>query len=493
MELQFLFAGDLIPAVQAFIRSAYGLLLIATLVLTLGPSRWFFTSGRYGGYAKPDRITDTIQNPVLLPVILVLWFACGVMLAIGRHTVLFSFLNLLLCRYFFIHMRWKGILRGMGAPGFLTYWLGACVFFLEYGLHMDPGGTVRSAALNVFRVDFAAIMLSAGAYKLLCGYPANEGMEYGMVNPWWGYWWRYYKRLPAGHILFRFLNHMAYGTEIVAAILMLIPPTAVIGAWLIILSFVFIATQIRLGFLCEMVIVGALIFMRSGSYFDHFVHNWIAEPGITTVAATPGMQAINSALTIVLWTYLVLLPLAHAGLWYNFLGRKSLPPPLQRILEIYTNFFGIIIWRVFTIDVVNFFADIYVQDRESGPRKLYSHFGAFDRRSRFRYNHVGEFVCLASVFTTLKYYPSNSELFQERILRYAATVPCPPGSRIVFEYRSIKKSSRGFEFVPVLEYVVDVYLRTVDQRVIDQSFSFRAGSSPVHEGARPGSYAPLTA
>jgi hypothetical protein len=142
--------------------------------------------------------------------------------------------------------------------------------------------------------------------------------------------------------------------------------------------------------------------------------------------------------------------------------------------------------------VVNFFADIYLQDQTTGARKLYSHFGAFDSRSRFRYDHVGEFVCLASVFTTLKYYPSNSALFQERILRYAATVPCPPGSRVVFQYRSIKKSSEGFEFVPVLEYVVDIYLRTVDQTVLDPSFSLRAGSSPVHEGVRPGSYAPLT-
>src|ERR1043166_5470570 len=310
MELPFLFSGDLSLAMQAFIRSAYGLLLIATLVITLGPSRWFFTSECYGGYAKGGRLTDLIQNPVILPLILLLWFGSGVMLFLGRHTVVFSLINLLLCRYFFIHMRWKGILRGMGAPGFLTYWLGACVFFLEYGLQMDPGGSVRSAALNVFRVDSAPSMLSAGAYKLLCGYPANEGMEYGMVNPWWGYWWRYYKRMPAGHILFRFLNHMAYGTEVVAAILMLIPATAMLGAWLIVLSFMFIATQIRLGFLCEMVIVGALIFMTSGSYPDQFVAGWVAPAMPAPGPISAPVQLLNSVLTVVLWCYLILLPLA---------------------------------------------------------------------------------------------------------------------------------------------------------------------------------------
>jgi hypothetical protein len=493
MDFSFPFQNGLTPAMQAFIRSSYGLVLIGTLLISLGPSRWFFASERYGGYAKSDRITDAIQNPALLPLILVLWFSCGIMLLLGRHTVIYSFLNLLLCRYFFIHMRWIGILRGMGAPGFMTYWLAACVFFLEYGLHMDPGGSIRRLALTAFRLDFAAIMLSAGAYKLLCGYPRSEGMEYGMVNPWWGYWWRYYKEMASDHLVFRFLNHMAYGTEIIAGILMLIPVTAVLGAWLIIVSFIFIATQIRLGFLCEMVMVGALIFMEPGSFADQFVRSWIPEPSLTVASISGPLRHVNALMIVFLWGYIILLPLAHAGLWYNFLHRKALPGALQKILEAYTNFFGIIIWRVFTIDVVNFFANIYVQDKATGVKKPYSHFGTLDWNSRLRYTHVGEFVCLASVFTTLKYYPSNSPLFHERLLRYARTIPCPAGSRVLFEYRSIGKSPQGFEFLPAVEYGVDVYLRTIDQNVIDKNFSLRVDASPVHEARRPGTYAPLSA
>ena len=37
-----------------------------------------------------------------------------------------------------------------------------------------------------------------------------------MVNPMWGYWWRFYARLPPRHPMFRILNQLAYGTEIVA-------------------------------------------------------------------------------------------------------------------------------------------------------------------------------------------------------------------------------------------------------------------------------------
>jgi len=485
--------GDISIGIQIFIRACYGLLLIGTLMISLGPSRWFFISERYGGYAKSDRLTDSIQNPLLLPWILALWLLCGIMLVIDRYTVAFSLINLILCRYFFIQMRWKSILRGMGAPGFMTYWLGACVFFLEYGLHLDPSGVIRSSAITAFRFDFAVIMISAGVYKLVCGYPRNEGMELGMVNPWWGYWWRFYKTIPPHHAFFRSLNHMAYGTEIVAGVMMLIPATAVLGAWLIILSFLFIASQIRLGFLSEMVMVSGLIFMGPGSIADSFLQGWFTLPSLPTQLVPAPFHFISYGVNIFLMAYLLLLPVAHAGLWYNFLGRKSLAAPLQKLLERYTNLFGIIIWRVFTVDVINFFTEIYVEEKAGGARKQYARFGKWDWQGRFRYQHVGEFICLASVFTTLKYYPSNRALFEERLVRYARTIPCSRDSLIVFEYKSIRKQQSGFDYHPVAEYLVDVESGRVEVKVLDHDFSIRVESSPVHEARRPGSYAPAIA
>jgi hypothetical protein len=459
--------------------------------VTLPQSRWFFISERYGGYAKSDPFTDRIQNPTLLPFILTLWFLCAAMMVLGYYTVWCSLINLLLCRYFFIHMRWEGALRGMGAPGFMTYWLAACVFFLEYSLHMDPTATLRPLVLLLFKVDFAAIMLSAGLYKLLCGYPKNEGMEYGMVNPWWGYWWRWYRKVSPDHLLFKTLNHLAYSTEILAAILMLIPSTEVLGALLIIVSFLFIATHIRLGFLCEMVMVSALLYMEPGSLGDRVISSFVPA----TLPVSPFSPPLDTVLRLALWGYILLLPAAHGGLYYNFLARRPLPTILQKVLEKYTNFFGIIIWRVFSVDVVNFFSNIYIMNKQTGEKKLYSLFGIPDWNSRFRYLHVGEFICLASVFTTLKYYPSNLGLFHERLLRYAKTIPSPPGSVVLFEYVSIAKSKGRFEFVPVVQYLVDIDQEKIEERLLDSRFSVRkAGdASPVHEGAYPGSYAPLKA
>ena len=104
-------------------------------------------------------------------------------------------------------------------------------------------------------------MLSAGVYKFTAGYrrELRHGVRHGESgmgllvaasgdrsgpSAWW----------------FRLFNELAWSTEVIGALSMLVPPTRNLGAMFILVSFVFIATQIRLGFLCEMVMVCCLIF-----------------------------------------------------------------------------------------------------------------------------------------------------------------------------------------------------------------------------------------
>jgi hypothetical protein len=161
---------------------------------------------------------------------------------------------------------------------------------------------------------------------------------------------------------------------------------------------------------------------------------------------------------------------------------------VQRLLERYTNLFGIIIWRVFSVDLVNFFVRPAREPRDGGARTPVAALGSWPR-----FNHVGEMICLTSLFTTLKYYPSNDAIFRERLLRYARTLPKQPEEVIVFEYVSVVKREARFDWVPKGEYRVDVEAGTVAERLFDRTFSTRAAhaASPVHEGAVPGSYAPI--
>ena len=484
---------DLLPAfsvsTQAFVRVAYGLLMLATLVQALPEARRFFMSERWGGYTQSSRLADAIQNPLVMPLVLAIWMAAAAALVAGWASPWPALVNLLMCRYFFIQMRWRSVLRGMGAPGFMAYWTGLAVFLLEYTQRFAP--EVRSLALLVLQVDLALIMLSAGIYKFTAGYPRNQGMELGLCNPMWGYWWRWYAARPPNSAVFWTMNQFAWGTEVVLALLMLVPATRELGGLLLIVSFLFILTQIRLGFLCEMVVVCGLLYVQSGGA----VERWIVAatgPVQAPLAAAPGvaLETANTLLGGALWTYLLLLPLAHAGLYYNFYARRALTAPVQHVLERYTNLFGMIIWRVFSVDLVNFFIRIWREPRHGGTRTPAGTLGSWPR-----FNHVGEMICVTSLFTTLKYYPSNEGMFRERLLRYARTIPHERSEVLVFEYVSVVRRETRFDWVPAGEYRVDVEAETVTERALDESFAPRAAHavSPVHAGDLPGSYAPASA
>lgn len=450
--------------------------MLLTLTMTLPHARRFFASERYGGYAKSTRFSDAAQSPAGITLILIVWLAAAVALIIGFQTIIFALINLAFCYYFFVQTRWKSILRGMGAPGFMTCWLAALVFFLEYAQKFDPSHKLLEQTLLVFRVDFALIMIAAGFYKLIAGYAKNQGMELGLVNPWWGYWWRLYKKTDPSHFSFRIFNFLAYNTELAAGVFMLIPVTQFFGGLLIALSFLFILTQIRLGFLGEMVILATFLFVGEAIFGKTTAFN--------ALATTPALFGpLNTAISVFLWGYLIMLPLAYGFMYYNFLRRKRLPKIIQVVMERYTNFFGMIIWRVFSVDIVNFFVNIYLQDRTTSAREKYNDW--------LRFWHVGEFITLASLFTTLKYYPSNFDLFKERVLRYAKTIPGAKGSLVIFEYMSIQKDNQ-FRFAPAAEFIVDAERDTVEEIAIIKDFSVRAvhSVSPVFGAAKPGSYAP---
>jgi hypothetical protein len=483
------FDPQLSPGLQGLIRTAYGLLLVGTLLLALPHFRRFFLSERWGGYIASSPGGDALHNPVVASTAFAVWLLAGACLALDVCAVVAALVALLMARHWFIALRWRSVHRGMGAPGFLTYWLAAAVCLLEYTARNAP--ELRPLATMLLHLDFAAIILSAGLYKLVAGYARNHGMELGLANPEWGYWWRTYAGLPPGHPMFRTLNHLAWISEILAAICLMFPASRLVGAAILIGSFAFVATQIRLGLLCEMVMVCGLLYLPAGSAADRWLAS-LAPAAPALGSADPAWLApVNWALQLGLWGYLLLLPLAHGGLWVNLLAGRRLPGGLQRGLEVYTNLFGIIIWRVFSVDVLNFFIRVYQEPRGGGPRRLLTEYGW---RGGFRYSHVGECIALTCIFTTLKYYPTNAELFRERLLRYARTVACPGDDLLVFEYVSILKEPARFAFLPVAEYTLDPRTGEIAERVRNAAVSVRAGhpASPLHAGLRPGSYAPST-
>lgn len=481
------FFPNLSASTQVLFRMGYGLAMLATILWTFRPGIWFFRSERWGGYGDRSPRAEFLQNPFAHALLTGLWIAANSCLVWGHNTVAFAALNLAICWYYFVFMRWHSLLRGMGAPGFFCYWMGAAVLILETGRHLDHTGIILIVGLLTLQWDYALIQLCAGSYKGVCGYSRNTGMQLGLANPMWGHHWRFYKKMDPAHPLFRFLNQVSFRVQIMAGLLMLIPSTRWLGAAAIALSFLFVMTQIRLGFLLPKVMLGALLFVPAGSTFDRWLSQFVE---VTPVSQSlPGLPLGAIALMVgFLTTYLVLLPLAKMGQWYNFLKGKSLPGPWQSYLERWCNAFGIIIWRVFSVDVIDFFVRIYITDEE-GEETEYTCFGKVGGQTRGRYLQVAESIALVSIFTTLKYHPSDSDFFREKLLRYARTLP-HGGRGVRFAYTGLEHRGRQFEFVPMADFMVDLDAGTIVRRGQTRQV---CDESPVRASVQPGSYLPVVA
>src|SRR5262249_35334403 len=147
-----------------------------------------------------------------------------------------------------------------------------------------------------------------------------------------------YAAASPSHWVFRALNHLAWTTEIAIAVLAVIPIARPLAGLLLVISFAFIATQIRLGWLCEMVMVAGLLYVGPsdviGITIAQYAPSWLLTSVHATAANVESLEAVFGAALV---GYLLLLPLAHAGLFVNFYGRRTLPPLAQRALERYTN------------------------------------------------------------------------------------------------------------------------------------------------------------
>lgn len=472
---------DLLPTfdykIQVFFRIVTSCLFLLFFVLNVPILKLYFRGKSYGGYHDEVGLQKYL-SPFVANSLLSCWILCIIAILFDQFVVLASLVNLCLAYYFFIRLRWRSLARGMGAPGFMFFWLAACVFLLE--LTTRYANSARPWIILMFQIDFAIIMLSAGIYKVTSGYLQNNGMELGMLNPQWGYWPSFFKSLSPKNPIFYFLNQAAWLNEIVGAVLMLIPQTRLIGGFIIAISFLFVGTQIRLGNLVYMVMAGTIVFIHEGSFVSTAVSALIPTVSLPSLIDFSPLAALISTLGIL---YIILRPISLAGLYYNFYLQKKLPNFVQWSLDRYTNLFGIIMWRVFTIDIVNFFVDIYLV--KDGKKTKISH---YDRMGDWRFNQVCESITVTTIFTALKYFPGNLVIFKDRILSYVKTLP--PHDAVVFEYFKLVKGDNYFEFRKVAEYFVQSDHLT--ETLIDSRFDPRMSDSQSasHACQSPGSYSP---
>ena len=451
---------------------------------------FFPVAFRYPGKASAGILPNFFEIGLGL-----LWLGSSVALIAGDATdrLLGLLVLFIIFRCYYVHDRWKNVRRGAGAPGFMSAWIVFYLLLLELSCWLDADGRLALGALNLMKFDFALIILCAGAYKMLTGYFSGAGMEYGQVNPLWSYHWKYLRRLNPGSPFFSFSNYTASLVELSAGLLMLVPVPWLqfTGALLVSLSFVYIGALIRLGRLaCLMAVIPLFFWPYLPSSIIH-----ASRPLARNLLPSWGISAGMIAIALLMVAMVLVKIMQYLNLFLN----RQLFPLLQKALTFMADLWPIIIWRVFTPDVTNFFVRIYTISKSRQKTalihesKTYNYSDWRQPLLKLRFLNVTESIAITSVFTVLKYFPSKTEVFRERLLSYAFSIqaaPCDNVQDLIFEYVAIRKKPGCFEFIPVGSFTVDLAtcLITEDRYLEDFDFSQPAVYSPVRESVGYGTY-----
>lgn len=320
-------------------------------------------------------------------------------------------------------------------------------------------------------------------------------MEYGLANPIWGYFWKFFKRLSPKNFFLQVQDRIAALSQIVMGLSLafspLFAPLGWIGAGLCAGTFFYLMFTVRLGRLAPLMMIMAL------PYLPDVGLNLTGGLGLARNFAPLTLPSVLvSVFSGLCWAYVIVLPLVKVMQYTNLFLARRFPEPFQSLFTRYQNWVPIIMWRVFTPDVTNFFIRIRkiepatgestsIGDEESG----YAYGGGGGLLWKLRYLHVTESIAVTTVFTTLKYFQSRRELFERKLIEYARTLGT--GS-FEFEYVAILKAETSFEFLPVGRFRVDTTAGVIEEEKLVPTFDYGAPAdfSHIKETAGYGTYVP---
>src|SRR6266498_2548037 len=387
------------------------------------------------------------RTPIRVAVYCV-WALASLSLLFGVYPVAGAAVLFPLFRRIYIKGRWKTLFRGGGAPGFMSHFSLLYILAFEIARTFDPSARFAGALYTMFRVDFGVVLACSGTYKSLSGYLKGEGMEYGLANPIWGYHWRFFQRVNPRNLLLRAQNTNAALSQVTMGVLLalspLYAPLGWVGGLMCAGAFFYLIFMVRLGRLAALMMIVPL------PYFPDLGVSLVGSAVARDFTQVALPHVVVSALVALCWIYVAVLPFVKVMQYTNLFLTRKFPEPFQRLFTWYQNWVPIIMWRVFTPDVTNFFIRIREVDPATGATKAiadeetgYSYANLRGLGWKLRYLHVTESIAVTTVFTTLKYFQSKRDLFERKLVEYARSIG---DGTYEFEYVAIQKGAKGFDF-----------------------------------------------
>ena len=432
----------------------------------------------------------------LLLIIYIFWLAASILLIIKRSNILSNLFLFILFRHYFISGRWRSLFRGGGAPGFISHYCILFVLLFDLSVYIDPTLLLAEKVYIIIQYDFAFIMLCSGLYKALVGYFKRNGMEFGLVNPVWGYHYKFFKSMSPNSRYLHFQNVMASSGELLVGFLLLFPSLKLYGALICMISFLYLLPLIRLGRLSFLMIILPILFLPDlGLYMNNYESSLISENYDNRNAFHDSYLYILG--TTLAYAYCFFLPFIKITQYFNLFLDIKFSKTWQLVVNKISSFVPIIIWRVFTADITDFFIRIILIDKNNNTESIlvdenqtYNYKKWNDISIKHRYLQVTESITIVSLFNTLKYFPSKNFMFKDKLLKYSKTLPQTKNKLIKYDYVKIIKKKSNFIFKSSAHYIVDLSNNTVSEKILDQTFHPRnkALYSPIRESINYGSY-----
>ena len=256
--------------------------------------------------------------------------------------------------------------------------------------------------------------------------------------------------------------------ELLGGIFLCIPKTQIAGFTLITLTFLAVATTVRLGVLCTQIIFSASIVFIDTLEIENFTRH-------------------QDVLKIILFAIIIVQIISYLVNFMILIKQFDFKYAIIKYVHIMNKYYGISLWRVFTSDITSIYVEVYAK-KEIGEYKLLS---KWDKWNCFRYRNVGESITLTSIFTTLKYFPTNSDLFENKLLTHSFSIKHYDFIKYKVYYISTNIDKATHEFILISDFNVDklnkdisteVKNNTIDLRNPDKFSAARKNSGTGNQG-----------
>lgn len=255
-----------------------------------------------------------ILVPSLMPL-------CGLPIVLGTWTL-------------FIRDRFRSLSRGMGAPGYFSFFSITSLYFATVA--QLPGLFIPcSIALTFLLVELAFIFTSAGIFKFIDAHNQLSGFTIGLLNPAWS---KISKQVSILLKLRWFNDNLGPLLQVLAGLAIILLPVSLkpLGLMIIVFMFIAITPFLRLAWLCLSIAGTAFVF-------------YIYYPGLLEWLSTS-----SGKISFLIASTLRLLVMLHIFVEY-FANYKLFLSILNPLARAYKTLLGSIIWKVFTYDLVRYF------------------------------------------------------------------------------------------------------------------------------------------